>query len=144
MNEILFANEMERLHDALDSERESKGGEVRFAKKLKQWFPILRDKYPTSKEVLKKIVDEAIEQCDRTPSLKKILEIRSDILATLPKQNIEKTDCSPCSGEGYLLAWQKNPEKSQYRYRFAFRCPHCENGRKYRGLPVAEKGTSTP
>lgn len=104
--------------------------DTRFRKALEYWgkgqFPdVFREHadYRTkdlSSEEMQELCLMLIENCERVPSLARVLVFASAIRNRRQVAKAYSARCGYCEGDGYVSAWKKPGE----RYSFSFRCPN--------------------
>jgi len=125
-----FLVEMQRLHRLFGQEYspDSEAGE-RIAKKITGWLEIWNQNFPhTNRALLKKIVDKAALEFERTPTLQQLRDIRRQLFQE-SKQSTSSVMfhvCDQCGGLGALRARRDGAD-------FCFRCNMCDNWKKHMG-----------
>lgn len=128
-----FLIEMQRLHRLFGQEysANSEGGE-RIAKKITGWLEIWNQNFPnTNRALLKKIVDKAALEFERTPTLQQLRDIRRQLFQE-SKQSTSSVMfhvCDQCGGLGSVSARRGGSD-------FCFRCNQCDNWKKQMGERV--------
>ena len=97
------------------------------------WFEKLRVWSPKKIEL---VVDRAMNECDRFPSLAMLKKIGESI----PMEAVlaPRTSCLCCDSTGMVHAELREGAQQRRPYIFAFRCPHCKNweGRESERVPL--------